>query len=143
MKARAIALLARREHSRLELARKLSAYSESQEEINALLDELILRGFLSDERFTESRINVRKNRYGSRRIVNELLEKGVDEDLVTKAVASLKQADKETAKLVWERKFGGVLPKDAKEKAKQIRFLQSRGFDFDVINNVLNDNGDE
>lgn len=142
MKARAIALLARREHSRFELARKLSAYSENQEEINALLDELILRGFLSDERFTESRINVRKNRYGSRCIAKELLEKGVNEGLVTKAVASLKEEDKETAKLVWERKFG-VLPKDAKEKAKQIRFLQSRGFDFDVISSVLNDKGDE
>ncbi len=129
-------MLSRREHSRFELARKLSAYTESSDEINTLLDELISRGFLSDDRYVEAKVNSRKNRYGCRRIAKELLDKGVNETLVSQALVPLKEKEKQTAKLIWERKFG-VLPKDAKEKAKQIRFLQARGFDFEVIKAVL------
>ena len=129
-------MLARREHSRAELARKLSGYSESSEEINKLLDELTARGFLSDERYVEGKVNSRKSRYGSRRIAKELLGKGVDEALVSQALVPLKEEEKQTAKLIWERKFG-TFPKDPKEKSKQIRFLLGRGFDFEVITFVL------
>ncbi|HVK54138.1 MAG TPA: recombination regulator RecX [Burkholderiales bacterium] len=136
LKARAVAFLARREHTRRELARKLAPHAESAEQMETLLDELVQQGFLSDERFVESRVNARIGRYGSRRIAQELLEKGVSETLVTEAVANLKADDLQTARALWARKFDAQ-PKDAKEKARQIRFLQSRGFSFDIIRQVL------
>lgn len=104
--------------------------------METLLDELVEQGFLSDERFVESRINARIGQHGSRRIARELLEKGISESLVAIAVDNLKANDLQTARALWMRKFG-TPPNDAKERARQIRFLQSRGFSFDVIHRVL------
>ncbi len=142
LKGRALAFLGRREHSRAELARKLASHAESREQVETLLDELIQQGFLSDERFAESRINARAGRHGSQRIARELRQKGVAEAVVTEMVADLKTDDLQTAKALWARKFG-VPPKDAKEKGRQIRFLQSRGFSFDIIRRVLAVDEDE
>ena len=104
--------------------------------METLLDELIKQGFLSDERFVESRINARAGQHGSRRIARELLEKGISESLVATAVDNLKSNDLQTARALWTRKFGAP-PNDVKERARQMRFLQSRGFSFDVIRRVL------
>jgi regulatory protein len=126
--------LSRREHSRQELGRKLAAYAGEGDDIDALLEDLQKRGWLSDERFAEQVVHARTGRSGSLKVAHELREKGVSESLVKQAVASLD--DFESAKSVWQRKFGRP-PGTREEWAKQARFLQSRGFGFDVIKKVL------
>jgi regulatory protein len=81
-------------------------------------------------------VHARSGRYGSRYIVNELREKGVSAELIEQALPQLQESDLETARTIWAKKFGKQ-PEDAKERAKQMRFLQSRGFSFPVIAMVL------
>lgn len=138
LRARALGLLARREHSRQELQRKLAACEEgdgSSEEIDVLLEEFQRRGWLSDERFAEQVVNTRKSRFGSLKVAHELREKGVAEHVVEEATAGMD--DLESAREVWQKKFGS-LPETREAWAKQARFLQSRGFGFDIIKKVLN-----
>lgn len=138
LRARALACLARREYSRAELERKLAADAESREELARLLDEFERRGWLSEKRVMEQVIHGRRGKFGFTRIVHELREKGVAEDLISEALPELKDSELEAARSVWRKKFG-KLPADAKQRAKQIRFLQSRGFSLDVIRKVLRD----
>ena len=127
LRARAVQLLARREHSRSELARKLVPHAQSREELETLLDDLVRQGFLSDLRYAESVARSRGARYGSQRVVQELRQKGVTDSVVEKVIGPLKDADLATARAVWGKKFGAPA-KDPRERAKQIRFLQGRGF---------------
>jgi regulatory protein len=140
LRQRALNALSRREYSRHELQHKLAAFAEegddSSGEIAALLDDFQKRGWLSDERFAEQVVHARQSRYGSMKIAHELREKGVDDGLVASAVDGLD--DLQNAKNVWQKKFG-IAPKTREVWAKQARFLQSRGFGFDVIKRVLND----
>jgi regulatory protein len=136
LKNRAMRLLARREHSRVELGRKLAAHAEDSAEVEAVLDELQNRGWLSDERFTEQMVQVRRGKFGSARIVHELREKGVGDALIASTLSGLKVGELDAARAVWAKKFG-ELPVDAKERAKQIRFLMSRGFRQETISKVL------
>jgi regulatory protein len=140
LRQRALNYLSRREHSRRELQHKLAAFAEEGEDnsddIAVLLDDFQKRGWLSDERFAEQVVHARKNRYGSMKIAHELREKGVDDGLVASAMDGVD--DFQNAKNVWQKKFGDV-PKTREAWAKQARFLQSRGFGFDVIKRVLND----
>lgn len=138
LRARALKSLARREYSRAELTKKLAPEAESTEQLETLLDELTRQGFLSDARFSESRVNARAGRYGSRRIAQELRQKGVAKDLAEQAVVGLKENDLLTARALWRRKFGAP-PGNIEEKARQIRFLAARGFSFDIIRRVLNE----
>jgi regulatory protein len=141
LRARALQYLARREYSRAELQSKLQKYvqlgDESFEEVsspdlNALLDDLTERGWLSDERATAQLVHSKRNRFGTQRIAHELRQKGVSDELINATLPALKDSEFETARDVWQRKFAS-LPQDAKEKAKQMRFLQSRGFSMDAI----------
>ena len=136
LKARAIGFLARREHSRAELAHKLGPQAETREEVETLLDELVKQGFLSDARYAEGVVRTRGGRFGSQRIAYELRQKGVTESVVEKIAGQLKAADLQTARAAWQKKFG-VLPSDGRQKGKQVRFLQSRGFSMEVIDRVL------
>jgi regulatory protein len=140
LRQRALNYLSRREHSRYELQRKLAAFAEegddNTEEVSALLDDFQKRGWLSDERFAEQVVHARKSRFGSMKIAHELREKGVDDGLVANAVDGVD--DFQNAKNVWQKKFG-IAPASREVWAKQARFLQSRGFSFDVIKRVLND----
>ncbi len=144
LRQRALDLLARREHSRLELARKLSTYIEAGEdasdEIAALLDDFQKRGWLSDERFAEQVVNTRKSRFGSRKVAHELREKGVAESLVEQAMAGMD--DLGNARAVWQKNFGSQ-PENREEWAKQARFMQSRGFGFEIIKRILREEQDE
>lgn len=128
--------LARREYSRTELHVKLQIYASPDDNIEALLDDLIKRGWLSDERAAEQMLAARRSRFGSQRITHEMRQKGIGEELISAAVPGLKEGELEAAHAVWQRKFG-VAPQDEKEKARQVRFLQSRGFALDVIFKVL------
>lgn len=141
LRNRALDALARREHSRHELARKLALYAENPDQLNDLLDDLQARGWLSDARYAAQMANARQNRYGSRKIAFELREKGVDESLINAALDSLQGTELERARAVWQKKFGQA-PASEQEKAKQIRFLQSRGFGWEVIGRVLKLAGD-
>ena len=127
LKARALRFLSMREHSRLELGRKLSKYAEEGDDIEALLDLLEKNNWLSQERFSESLIHRRSARFGNSRIVAELQSHGVKGEALQELKAGL--ADSETARAceVWERKFG-VVATDPKERNKQMRFLLLRGF---------------
>ena len=128
--------LARREYSRAEMHNKLLPHVQEGDDLDAVLDELVTRGWLSDVRATTQLVHAKRNRFGTQRIAHELRQKGIPEDLITEAMPELRESELETARDVWQRKFG-ILPREAKEKGKQIRFLQSRGFSIDVIFKVL------
>jgi regulatory protein len=136
LKTRALGYLARREHSRLELERKLARHAQTPEELSSMLDTLEQRGFLSAARVIEHVIHIRKDRFGSQRIMHELREKGIEENLITAALPNIKEAEQNNAREVWRRRFG-VMPADAKERGRQIRFLMGRGFSAEVIREVL------
>ena len=127
---RAIDLLARREHSRFELERKLRQKGFAEEEIPGTLDALVKQGLLSDQRFAELYCRARSNRgFGPRRIQQELQERGVSAELIVQTMAEFdRHSWTELARLTWKKKFGGKLPGDYKTWATQRRFLQYRGF---------------
>jgi len=148
LRARALQYLARREYSRAELRGKLLPHIQADADfeqafdssghvnLDALLDDLTARGWLSDERATAQLVHAKRSRFGTQRITHELRQKGIGEELISAALPALKESELEAARDVWQRKFG-IAPKDDKEKARQMRFMQSRGFGFDVIFKVL------
>jgi regulatory protein len=118
------------------LEKKLTPYAPTLEELSFVLDSLEQCGLLSAGRMVEQVVHVRRSKFGSRRIVHELQQKGIDEDLIAAALPHLKETELETARTVWRKKFG-AMPINAKERAKQIRFLMSRGFTSEIIRQVL------
>ncbi len=136
LKARALRLLTRREHSRTELARKLAPHAEAAEQLEALLDELVAARLLSNERFAESLVHRRADRYGAATIRHELRTHGLDETLVRNHVAELERTELERARAVWARRFG-VRPASLAERARQTRFLLARGFSAETVRRVL------
>ncbi len=103
-----------------------------------MLDDFKARGWLSDARFTEQLVHARQAKFGSARVANELRQKGVADELIASAVADIKMNELDNAREVWLKKFK-TCPTSREEWAKQARFLQSRGFGFDVIKKVLNE----
>ncbi|MGV7207801.1 recombination regulator RecX [Oxalobacteraceae bacterium A2-2] len=136
LKARALRFLSLREHSRMELARKLARHAEEGEDIDALLDWLEANNWLSQERYAESLVHRKSARYGASRIVAELQQQGINGDALRELKSSL--ADTETARAcdVWRRKFGTVAA-DPHERNKQMRFLLQRGFSQRAISTAL------
>ena len=141
LRERALRLLARREHSLAELAGKLRGYA-SPEELEALLEDLSQRRLLSEERYAESRAHALSRKYGAARIVHELRAKGLDKALAEQASGTARTTEVERAREVWRRKFR-VAAKTREERAKQMRFLRSRGFSFDAIRAVLGGPGED
>ncbi|PIV88093.1 MAG: recombination regulator RecX [Hydrogenophilales bacterium CG17_big_fil_post_rev_8_21_14_2_50_63_12] len=135
LRERAMNYLARREHSRAELVQKLSSHGEA-DAIVSLLDQLEQENLLSNARYAESLAHSRAGRHGSVRLKSELREKGVPETVIAEVVGQAREADLAAARAVWLKKFG-QLPSDAKERAKQQRFLLGRGFPSDVARRVL------
>ncbi|RTL52692.1 MAG: recombination regulator RecX [Rhodocyclaceae bacterium] len=136
LRGRAIRLLARREHTRVELARKLAPHGTA-EDIEAVLNSLQDAGLQSDSRFAESYVRSYAERFGAAKLRQTLRTKGVDSGLVETELAATALPDEtERARTVWARKFG-TAPTDAREWARQARFLQSRGFSTDVIRRIL------
>jgi len=162
LKMRAITLLSQREHSRSELRQKLlrilrrdlaaaagpqaadsdevnpSAEPETDptDQVETLLEWLQQQGYLSDERFVESRIHARASRYGDLRIKQELAQHGLS--LSADKLATLKEGEYERAKAIWQRKFGGQVAQDLAVKAKQMRFMIARGFSSETVRKLLN-----
>ncbi len=155
LKACALQWLAQREHSRVELRRKLmrlarqraaelaagqatddsDAAADLGPEIDALLDWLIAKRYLCDARFVESRVNARGARYGNLRIRHELGQHGATLDAAT--AVRLKDSELARARAVWARKYGSAPAGAAAERARQMRFLAGRGFSADVIRRVV------
>ena len=130
-------MLARREHARVELARKLAPYAESVEEVEALLDDLTARRLLSDARYVEARVNARRARFGDARLTFELRTQGVAEELIDAALAC-GEDEVSRARQIWQRKFASKpSPGDAQERARQSRFLMSRGFSAETVRRVM------
>ncbi len=137
LRERALRLLARREYSRAELARKLAPHVESAEVLTALLDDLTSRSLLSDERYVEMRMNARAARFGNARLAYELRTQGISEELVDAALIG-SEDELARARQVWQRKFGDTgKAGDAADRARQMRFLMSRGFSGETIRRVL------
>lgn len=136
LRARALNLLANREHSRSELHRKLSPHAESDEQIEALLDEFQRVGYLSEQRFAESLVRRRALRYGRRFIEQELGQHRVPDEVAAPLLRELAQGERERALALWGKRFGHP-PADLAERARQHRFLAQRGFDADTVAWVL------
>lgn len=187
LKAKALQLLATRDHSRAEMERKLAqwlqqqarqaqeraaarghfqtdsrpaerdfddsplpqelpcvesgdadAKADSHTEIARVLDDMTARGYLSEERAAQSLVHRRAGRMGDARLAQELRQRGLDATVIDATLAGLRAADDEPARAwaVWQRKFGS-LPSSPQERARQTRFLASRGFRHDTIRQVL------
>lgn len=167
LKRRAIALLAQREHSRAELARKLlagppparrrragkhnadthardadtrdsrrGACRPDEALVESVLDELAALRFLSDERMAESLVRGASARFGSARIAHDMQRKGLTDRLVAETLAPLADTEQERAQALWSRRFGKP-PSDMKARARQYRFLMSRGFPARVVSAVV------
>lgn len=142
LKARALRYLSAREHSRLELGRKLARYAQEGDDVEALLDALEAAKLLSQERFSESLVRRRATRFGNSRILSELKSHGISVDAVAGIKADLEQDESARAREVWKRKFG-TLPENAEERAKQMRFLMQRGFSNRAIRDALRGDVDD
>jgi regulatory protein len=136
LKARALRLLARREHTRAELARKLASEAASPAVLAALLDQLEMRKQLSDERYAEARAHRLSRKFGALRVRRELVAKGVEPDAAARFAADVEKTDLERACLILARKYR-LAATAPKERARRMRFLQSRGFSVDVIRRAL------
>ncbi len=137
LRQRALEYLGKREYSYTELGQKLKAYADDGDDIPALLEDFKTRGWLSDARFTEQIVHARQTKFGSAKIAHELREKGVADHLIADAIEQVKDNELNNATEVWRKKFKHG-PQNREEWAKQARFLQSRGFSFDMIKKVLN-----
>jgi regulatory protein len=136
---RAVALLARREHGRAELRRKLQRHLELEQPaaaIDSVLDELERSGLLSEERFAQSVVRTRAARYGDARLKQELLTRGVATGAAAGALGALRGTELQRARALWKRRFSRA-PASLQERARQGRFLQARGFSLEVIRKVL------
>jgi regulatory protein len=140
LRVAALRLLTRRDHSRAELKVKLAAAAESPEQLDAVLDALQAERLQSDQRFATQRVVARARRYGDARLKQELRQQGVsDEDISTALPEGGDEASR--CRAVWARKFR-QLPQSVEERAKQMRFLQYRGFSSEAIRRVMR-GGDE
>lgn len=156
LKARALRLLSMREYSRKGLAAKLEESAarmlklkpldgDSEGlasaiplaiQIDAVLDDFEARGWLSDQRFAEALVRRRSERFGTRKIQDELAQAGVDSTKAAELLRGLKETEYQRAHELWLRKFG-ALATEQKERARQYRFLASKGFSSDVVSKVV------
>jgi regulatory protein len=137
--ARAVNLLSRREHSQAELRAKLLKADFELNDIDATIEKLTQANIQSDARFAENYLRYRSQRgYGSQKIRLELKERGVDSDTITMAFEQAEIDWFELAMSARHKRFGEQVPENLKDRAKQQRFLQYRGFTHEQINESLN-----
>ena len=132
LRARAMRFLARREHSRAELRRKLAPGAREGDDLEVLLDDLAKRGWLSDARFAEQSIRAKARRYGPLKLKYQLRERGVDDETIAAGFRAAGADGASHLESVWARQFGAP-PADEKEHARQVRFLQGRGFALEEV----------
>jgi regulatory protein len=130
LKGRALRYLSMREHSRVELFRKLSSYAEDGDDVDAILDWLEVNNFLSAERFSDSLINRRSGRFGNHRILAELQSHNVNALEMSRIKSELAESEVSRAIEVLHRKFPRP-PADQNERVKQSRFCNREVFPAD------------
>jgi len=134
--ARALRLVARRDYTRLELRAKLAPHVEDAAELEVMLDDFTERGWISEPRVVEQLVHAKSARLGASRIRHVLLKRGIAEELIGPALAKWKESEPGRARSVLARKFSSA-PATPAERARQVRFLQSRGFTFQVAMRVV------
>ena len=134
LKARALRHLVRREHSRAELARKLAPHAKSAEAVEAVLDLLLSKKHQSDERFAEERARTLSRKYGAAKIRHDLKSRGISDEISRRVASGSDELQK--AREILQKKFS-LEARTLEERAKRARFLQGRGFSYDVIIHVL------
>ena len=140
LRARAMRFLARREHSREELRRKLLSHAAVGDDLEALLEDLARRGWLSDTRYAEQTIRSKARRYGPLKLAHALRGKGVDEENIAAAFRAAGAEGLSNLEAVWRSRFREA-PADDRQRARQVRFLQGRGFPLDEILRFLGRRG--
>ncbi|MBI5926082.1 MAG: recombination regulator RecX [Aquabacterium sp.] len=140
LKGRALKYLAAREHSRVELRRKLAPHAESPEQIEQALDDLEGRGLLSAQRFADSMLHRKAAKFGAARLQAELAQHQLPPDIAREATQALRETEFERAHALWVRRYGEI-PETPEDKARQMRFLAGRGFSGDVIRRVVRGEG--
>jgi len=133
---RAIKYLSNRDHSQFELRKKLSPHAISEEELDEVIKKLIDKGFLSNQRFTESFIASKSKKFGMRKISQVLQQHQLDSEILKTEIEKLRESEPQRCYEIWEKKFGQVT-KEPNELAKQIRFLASRGFSHEIIMGIV------
>jgi len=140
LKKRSLYYLGKREYSRLELQKKINAFAEElkldTQNIKNLLNDLEGNNWLSDQRFTEQFIFSKKNKYGVEKIRYELKMRGVDDTIINSELVKIKSENYSLAKKIWAKKFDNT-PHSQEERNKQIRFLQGRGINIELIHKIL------
>lgn len=136
LRVRAVRMLARRDYARAELASKLERHVVEGDDLNALLDDLQARGYLSDARFAEQLANRHRGRHGPLTVERELRRRGVPDDIVSTTVTEARSTEYDEALRVLRRKFASA-PENMQDWAKQGRYLQARGFSLEVIRRLL------
>ena len=138
IRSAAMDLLTGREFSRAELAKKLDKRFDSDPAIASELDRLQEEGLQSDQRFTEAFLRSRIYRgHGLARIRLDIRQKGIGDDLLNAAVEATDTDWFRLAREVADRKFGRSPATEQKDRARRMRFLQYRGFNFDQIKYAL------
>jgi regulatory protein len=134
----ALKLLAQRDHSELELSQKLRAKGYTANDVQTVLETLTQQDLLSNARFTASYIIYRRNKgYGPVRIHSGLSARGIPEDMIEHHLNFTDNAWLKEARRAWQKRFKNQVPSDPKIRAKQMRFLQSRGFTLEQINHIF------
>jgi regulatory protein len=142
LKGRALKFLAQREHSRIELERKLGRFCDDANELERVLDALQRDGFLSDERFAQSLARRRSSKLGVRAVAYELGEHRLSAPLKAEVLADLKASEPARLRALWQRRFG-TTPASPEDYARQSRFFLARGFEPSLIHRLLRQPGSE
>lgn len=137
LRARALKLLAAREHSRFELQRKLGPHAEGTAQLDALLDDLEHRGLLSVQRVVESLLHQRSAGHGSLRLRQALMAKGLQPADFQEALGRLAETELQRAQALYQRRFGGQPCTQPRDLARRQRYLLGRGFSGEVVRQVL------
>lgn len=133
---RALRALARRDYTRAELAQRLAPYAPDEQALAAVLDACAARGWLDEQRAAEAHVRRRAAALGGARVRAELRARGLSGEVVDVVLQSLSATEFERAQALWARRFGAA-PRDAAERARQLRFLAARGFATDVVRRVV------
>ncbi|MEO7246643.1 MAG: regulatory protein RecX [Rubrivivax sp.] len=141
VKGRALRLLAQREHTRTELERKLRQRLREQPEalaqIGPALDSLAAAGLLSDRRAADALATAQSRRFGDARVRFTMRSRGLADDQIRDALATLPGTELSRAREIWQRRFGGAPAADVVERVRQARFLAGRGFSSETIRRVV------
>lgn len=132
LKSRALRMLVRREHSREELRCKLKRFVAEGDDVEAILEDLAARGWLSDARFAEQAIRARSRRFGPLKLAQQLRSRGISDETISAGFRAAGEDGASDIAKVWGTRFRAP-PADDRERGRQVRFLQGRGFALEAI----------